>query len=91
MPKTKEESIKHAGSVLEAIIQYACFHKLDAIVDATIMTCQDSDVALSNETHARYKVLRLKQKICSFQYKDGGEMVLELLESFKEFVSISPI
>jgi len=76
-------------AVLEAIIQWCCHHKLDAVVNAAINTFTDLGLDLSNETEARYGVLQLKQKIIAFSYNASGEELLDVLESFVEFVSDS--
>jgi len=74
-------------AVLEAIIQWSCHHKLDSIVNATIITCGDIGLDLSNETEARYNVLQLKQKIVGFSYNASGEALIDVLDSFIDFVS----
>ena len=87
MNRTQQGGAGNEAAVLEAITQWACHHKLDSIVNATIATMGDVGLTLSNETEARYSVLLLKQKIVTFSYNTEGVMLMDVLDSFVDFVS----
>jgi hypothetical protein len=71
--------------VLEAIVQYGCFHKLDKLVEASVSTCEDIGLVLTDETFQRFSIFSLKQKILFFTYS-SSDLILDIIDSFKNLV-----